>query len=213
MEQTDPERTPKKSSRHLKEAVDFSIGENFSEKDFSKFYELTEHVVSYGDFFEIREIQFKKTLEKRTAKIFRKLDMRDKIGSLEVGMELIKNELAMLARLDHPNIVKVLEAFQDQFKVYFVFDELKGKSLFERIMSEGCLPDPMAACISGTLVSVTKYLHSKGIIMRNLRPECIIFESDIDLEIRVVDVSLAIEKARISKGRPDTAFDMFQTMP
>ena len=67
-------------------SVDLQIGENFSEKDFSKIYELTEHVISYGDFFEIRECVSKKTLEKRTAKIFRKLDLRDKFNNYDQGM-------------------------------------------------------------------------------------------------------------------------------
>lgn len=41
----------------------------------------------------------------------------------------------MLSKLDHPNIIKPIEAFEDDHKIYFVIDELKGLNLQDKIFS------------------------------------------------------------------------------
>ena len=74
--------------------------------------------------------------------------------------------------------MKVHEAFKDEFKVYFVFDQLNGKTLFDRIMEEGCLLEKDVAVLSAFMISTVKYLHKQGIVLRNLRPESFLFEND-----------------------------------
>ena len=96
--------------------------------------------------------------------------------------------------MDHPNILKVLETFEDQFKIYFIIDDLKGGSLFEKIIYDGCLSEVDAAAISAYLVSSLKYLHKNGVILRNMRPETIFFEDKDSFDIKLIDLSLAIEK-------------------
>jgi serine/threonine protein kinase len=42
-----------------------------------------------------------------------------------------------MARIDHPNIVRFEEAYEDEFKIYFVMEEFKGGTLFDRIIEKG----------------------------------------------------------------------------
>jgi serine/threonine protein kinase len=45
------------------------------------------------------------------------------------------------------------------------------------------------------LISIVKYLHKNGIIIRNLRPENLFFDDKKDvLDLKLIDLSLAIEK-------------------
>ena len=43
------------------------------------------------------------------------------------------DEINLLRQLDHPNIVKVYEYFQDDKNVYIIMEHLKGGNLFERL--------------------------------------------------------------------------------
>jgi len=71
----------------------------------------------------------------------------------------VEQELKLLSRLDHPNIMKVLDAFEDENKIYFITDDLKGQTLFNRIIYEGELGEETAASIAAFMVSIVKYLH------------------------------------------------------
>ena len=71
----------------------------------------------------------------------------------------MENELKLLAKLDHPNIAKVLEAYEDKHKIYFIMLELKGGNLFDRIIRAGQFSETDSAAMSAYLVSVTRYLH------------------------------------------------------
>ena len=64
-------------------------------------------------------------------KVFRKSDIN------EETKKIILKELKILSELDHPNIVKVYEAFEDEFKIYMIIDDLEGESLFNRIIRLG----------------------------------------------------------------------------
>lgn len=130
------------------------------------------------------------------AKIFRKLELEQgkKYKNDPTGRKYVENELKILSKLDHPNILKVLESFEDKFKIYFIIDDFRGGSLFDKIIYDGCLPEVDAAAISSYLVSIIKYLHKNEVIVRNMRPETILFEEKDSFDIKLIDLSLAIEK-------------------
>ena len=73
------------------------------------------------------------------AKIFRKLELKKgkKYENDPDGRKYVENELKMFATLDHPNILKVIEAYEDEFKIYFIIDEFKGGTLYDQIMVKG----------------------------------------------------------------------------
>ena len=47
------------------------------------------------------------------------------------------DEIRILKQLDHPNIVKIYEYFQDEENVYFIMEYLKGGSLYEKLKLVG----------------------------------------------------------------------------
>ena len=58
--------------------------------------------------------------------------MLDKV-KLENNIEMIMEEVSILNRLDHPNIVKYYETYNDQKYIYLVMEYIPGKPLFDRI--------------------------------------------------------------------------------
>ena len=80
------------------------------------------------------------------AKIYRKLDITKfessgkeivSKSSAPTGRDLILNEMKLVSELDHPNIYKIHESFEDKYKIYFIIDEFRGRTLFDRIIQKG----------------------------------------------------------------------------
>jgi len=51
-----------------------------------------------------------------------------------------------------------------------------------------------AAAISAFIISIVKYLHKMNVIVRNLRPELLVFEEKDSLDVKLIDLSLAMQK-------------------
>ena len=50
---------------------------------------------------------------------------------------MVHKMLKTLRKVEHPNIIKVEEAFEDLGKIYFIIEDLQGPSLFDYIMIDG----------------------------------------------------------------------------
>lgn len=87
----------------------------------------------------------------------------------------MKRELEILRTLDHPNIVKFYETYQDDKFFHLVMEYCSGGELLERIVEDGQLREGEAAIIMRKTFSAVKYLHDKGICHRDLKPENFLF--------------------------------------
>lgn len=58
-----------------------------------------------------------------------------------------------------------------QLHVYIVMELLKGGEMLDRIKRKTCFTEPEASVIMRKLVSVVNFLHLKGVVHRDLKPE------------------------------------------
>lgn len=85
------------------------------------------------------------------------------------------NEINLLeACRGHPHIVTLIEVHQDRAHTYLVMELLTGGALSTRTRS-GALSEERAAQIMRQLNSAVRFMHSKGIVHRGLKPENIVF--------------------------------------
>jgi serine/threonine protein kinase len=75
-----------------------------------------------------------------------------------------------MRKLDHSNICKLYEMFEDDQIVYVVL-ELCGRALFDRLEEDIVLEEAEAARFVGNLASALAHIHSKNIVYRDLKPE------------------------------------------
>jgi serine/threonine protein kinase len=54
-------------------------------------------------------------------------------NKLKDHLEAIKEEVSILTKLDHPNIVKYYETYIDEKYIYLVMEYINGGELFEKI--------------------------------------------------------------------------------
>jgi calcium-dependent protein kinase len=95
--------------------------------------------------------------------------------------------------MDHPNIVRLYE-FYDEPKYYCLVQEVcQGGELFDAIINAGKFKESQARVLINRLLSVINYCHDKGIVHRDLKPENILLEPDMDFEkMKIIDFGTAI---------------------
>jgi calcium-dependent protein kinase len=76
------------------------------------------------------------------------------------------NEIEVLKKLDHPNILKVYEFYQDETNYYIIMEYCAGGELFDRIVNTKHYTEAKAAFIMKQLLSAIAYCHKLNIVHR-----------------------------------------------
>jgi calcium-dependent protein kinase len=86
-------------------------------------------------------------------------------------VERLTEEIEILSVLDHPNIIRLFESFQDVKCIYLVLELCNGGELFDRVVEAGYFTESVAAhCVRQMFLAIN-YLHQNLIIHRDLKPE------------------------------------------
>eukprot|EP00397_Hematodinium_sp_SG-2012_P002780 GEMP01002788.1.p1 GENE.GEMP01002788.1~~GEMP01002788.1.p1 ORF type:complete len:602 (+),score=113.76 GEMP01002788.1:79-1806(+) len=91
------------------------------------------------------------------------------------NMEKFMLEIHLMKLMDHPNIIKLFETFQDSRNIYLVMEVCEGGELFSRILDAGSFNERDAASIVKQILNATYYLHNNNIAHRDLKPENFLF--------------------------------------
>jgi calcium-dependent protein kinase len=141
---------------------------------------------NYGVVYEGKEID---TGEMRAIK---KLQ-RDKINN----PKRFRNELHALRTLDHPNIIKLLEIFEDDTNIYLVQELCCGGELFDQIAKKDHFDEEFAASVFEQILKALWYSHKNKICHRDLKPENFMFSVDCKT-IKLIDFGLSTSFFKIS---------------
>lgn len=88
----------------------------------------------------------------------------------------MKYEIDLLKNLDHPNIVKLYEVFEDKKYIYLVTELCTGGELFDEIDARKRFNEKDAAVIMKQVLSAIAYCHNKKVAHRDLKPENILMD-------------------------------------
>ncbi|KAK3577896.1 hypothetical protein CHS0354_008290 [Potamilus streckersoni] len=115
----------------------------------------------------------------------------DKMGLLGKE-ESLENEIHVLRRLKHPNIVQLLDVFEDKNYVYLVMELVTGGELFDRIVEKGSYTEKDASNLIRQVLEAVDYMHEQGVVHRDLKPENLLYYSiDEDSKIMISDFGLS----------------------
>lgn len=95
--------------------------------------------------------------------------------------DAIKNflrEVRMQAQLDHPNLVRALDAGQEKDVPYLVTEYVPGMDLRRLVRSHGRLAIPEAASVILQTARALEYAHSRGVVHRDVKPGNILVTPD-----------------------------------
>ncbi|KAI5324009.1 hypothetical protein L3X38_033082 [Prunus dulcis] len=101
-------------------------------------------------------------------------------------------EIKFLSSVCHPNIVRLLKAFQNEGCIFLVLEFCNGGNLAAYIRQHGRVQEQIARKFMQQLGAGLEILHSHHIIHRDLKPENILLScSDDDAVVKVADFGLS----------------------
>ena len=121
---------------------------------------------SFGTVFKVQHLQ---------SKILRamKIIKRESIN-IQDDERTFLNEIQILKELDHINIIKIFEYFEDSKHFYIINELVDGYELYYALSNWENLNEAMIKVIFNQIMSGVKYMHGKGVIHRDLKPENIL---------------------------------------
>jgi len=94
-----------------------------------------------------------------------------------LGTERFLREIRLLASLQHPNILGLVDSGEAGGSVYYVMPYLAAGSLRDRLNRERELPIADALQILREIAGALEHAHSKGVVHRDIKPENILFNA------------------------------------
>ncbi|XP_042571058.1 calcium/calmodulin-dependent protein kinase type 1D-like isoform X1 [Cyprinus carpio] len=152
--------------------------------DIRKIFEFKE-ILGTGAFSEVVLAQEKATGEMYAVKCIPKKALRGK----ESGIE---NEIAVLRKIKHENIVALEDIYESPTHLYLIMQLVSGGELFDRIVERGFYTEQDASALIKQVLDAVNYLHSLGIVHRDLKPENLLyFNPHEESKIMISDFGLS----------------------
>jgi tRNA A-37 threonylcarbamoyl transferase component Bud32 len=130
-------------------------------------------------------------------------DVAIKLFRSDVADELRRHEAEMrtLARLDHPSLVTVLDAGEDDQtgRPYLVMTLIEGPTLAEELRY-GALPSDRVAEIGTALADALSYVHSQGLIHRDVKPANVLISSDGRVHLADFGIARLVDASHVTSA-------------
>jgi len=110
------------------------------------------------------------------------------IESDPAGFDRFRREEEIGLQLDHPYILKFIPV-ENKSRPYLVMEYLAGQTLSELLKNVRPLPEPDAVKIASRICEALEYMHSKGVVHRDMKPQNIMLCNDGS--IRIMDFGIA----------------------
>src|SRR5436305_802582 len=115
--------------------------------------------------------------------------MHREIASHSDQLERFRREARAVAQLNHPHIVTVIDAGEDESTPSIVFEYVEGETLKERIRRFGRLPIPEAIAYAIEIARALGAAHERGIVHRDIKPQNVLI--DAEGSAKVTDFGIA----------------------
>jgi calcium-dependent protein kinase len=94
-----------------------------------------------------------------------------------IDEEKLSNEILILKNLDHRNIMKLFEFFDDEEYYYMVTEYCDQNDLYQKMTKVYCMNEIVVKFLMGQIFSAVAYLHSKGVFHGDIKLENIMLYS------------------------------------
>ena len=106
-------------------------------------------------------------------------------------IERFHREVDLVGRLNHPNIVRLIDKGHQGELLYAVYEYIEGQSLREYIARSGALAPAFAAEVMASVLDAIAHAHDKGVIHRDIKPANImLYEVGATTHAKVLDFGI-----------------------
>ena len=190
-------RLSRKQSRQLEEENSRSVvGRMVQEHETGRRYsdeydESSSHVLGSGMSGSVSTALSKRTGVKYAIKMLN-------IEAMGVdGMKELRKEIDAMRRLDHPNIVRIFETYEDEAegRIVMVLELCSGGELVNKLMlqpqNQG-LSEQEAAKLVTKMLSALRHCHMNDVVHRDIKLDNFVYENEeADAELKLIDFGLS----------------------
>lgn len=154
--------------------------------EFADYYEILEELGSgaFATVYLVRE-RNAKVQKNYAAKVIKGKSLADE------DMHRLNDEISILTRVRHPNIITLHAVFSTESEVILVMELAEGGELFQKLIDDGQYKESDAVRILQQIIKAVEYLHSLNIVHRDLKPENILLKNKTTREIKLCDFGLS----------------------
>ncbi|CDZ96170.1 pkinase-domain-containing protein [Phaffia rhodozyma] len=109
-------------------------------------------------------------------------------------LQLFEREIGILEKLQHENICRYVEYFEDSRIIYLILEYVDGGNLLEYIMDipgEAGLSEEEAIGLTRQICAAMAYTHKQGVTHRDLKPENVLLQNTNPKMVKIADFGLA----------------------
>jgi calcium-dependent protein kinase len=116
-------------------------------------------------------------------------------------LDSLREEIFIMSQLDHPNILRLEEVYESETQIFLIQELCKGGDLFDRLDDQPDIHFTEAVCakLVKQMLSAVRYLHSKGIVHRDLKLENFLFSSEDPKDTSLKMIGECFENAAFRK--------------
>lgn len=156
-----------------------------SEDNIKDSYKISQ-CIGRGTYGEVRKCTGKDSKELKAVKIINKKFLEDE------EKDKMMLEIYLLNELDHPNVLKLYNAYQDDKRYYLVTNICAGGELFQKIDKQSYFSERDAANIIRQVLAGIAYCHKRKVVHRDLKPENLLMDKDVNNpKITIIDFGTA----------------------
>ena len=138
----------------------------------------------------IKEFFFKEYCERDNATCHVTIPTSGNREIVERFKQKFIKEAKTIFRLNHPNIVRIHDVFEENDTAYYVMDYIEGESLGDMVKRRGAIPEAEALGYVKDAASALEYIHSKNINHLDIKPSNLVLRHD-DGKLLVIDFGVA----------------------
>lgn len=133
-------------------------------------------------------------IEKATGKEFACKSIAKRKLTTADDVEDVRREIRIMHHLaGHPNVIQIVDAYEDAVAVHVVMELCAGGELFDRIIQRGHYTERKAAELARIIVGVVEACHSLGVMHRDLKPENFLFiNHEEESPLKTIDFGLSV---------------------
>ena len=128
--------------------------------------------------------------------------MHREIAADSDQLERFRREARAVAQLNHPHIVTVIDAGEDDGPQFIVFEYVEGETLKERIRRCERLPIPEAAAYAIEVARALECAHERSIVHRDVKPQNVLVDAEGSAKITDFGIARTLtEEGLTADGR------------
>jgi calcium-dependent protein kinase len=166
--------------------------------DIRKSYKLGRNLGQPGQFGYAVLAVHNQTNEKRAVKVISKSRFA-RLADRQYHFEQLRNEVGVMRAMQHKNIIRLFDVYEDEKDLYLVLELCTGGELFDRIKAQGNYSEKDASAVLRQCFEGVKYMHDQKppVAHCDLKPDNFLFLSPAkDSTLKIIDFGMSKFVAR-----------------